>query len=68
VVACREETQIVRLCARLGIDPAEARRQIAAQWPLAEKLARADETVMTDDDLENTLRQVKALWDQLAQD
>lgn len=64
VVACRDETQIARLQARLGIDPAEARQQIAAQWPLSEKRAKADYIILTDDGLEDTRRQVQTLWDQ----
>ncbi|MDQ2687484.1 MAG: dephospho-CoA kinase [Armatimonadota bacterium] len=66
VVACREETQIARLQARLSIGPAEARQQIAAQWPLAEKSANADYIITTDDGLENTRHQVQTLWDQLS--
>lgn len=65
VAACTEAVQIARLCARDGIDAAEAGRQVAAQWPLAEKVARADYVVLTDDGLDDTRRQVAALWESL---
>ncbi len=62
VAACAENTQKERLCARDGISEAEAQRQIAAQWPLSEKAARAGKVITTDKDLEDTRRQVEALW------
>ena len=66
VVSCAAITQVARLQARLGVDEAEARRQIASQWPLAEKIARADVVITTDNSLEDTRRQVEALWEELA--
>ena len=65
VAACAAPVQIARLCARDGIEAAEAERQVAAQWPLAEKIARADFVVTTDRDLDDTRRQVAALWESL---
>lgn len=65
VAACAEPVQIARLCARDGIDVTEAERQVAAQWPLAEKIARADFVVRTDESLDDTRRQVLALWETL---
>ena len=65
VVACEETTQIMRLQTRQVIDEAEARRQIAAQWPISAKIARADIVINTDKGLEDTRRQVQALWDTL---
>ena len=65
VVICPEPMQQARLCARDGISQEEAQRQIAAQWPLAEKIIRADFVVTTDNDLEDTRRQVAALWESL---
>lgn len=65
VVTCAEATQISRLQERLGIDAAEAQRQIAAQWPLAEKAARANFVITTDGTLEDTRRQVQSLWNTL---
>jgi dephospho-CoA kinase len=65
VVTCTESLQITRLQARLGVDEAKARRQLAAQWPLAEKAARADVLITTDRDLAATQKQVEALWNTL---
>ncbi len=65
VVACMEETQVARLQARQGMTEAEARRQIAAQWPLPSKIDRADVVITTDKDMADTRRQVQALWDSL---
>ena len=65
VAACAEPLQAARLRTRDGIGEDEARRQIAAQWPLSEKTARADFVITTDADLEDTRRQVLALWERL---
>lgn len=65
VVACGEAVQIARLRARLGGSEEEARRRLAAQWPLAEKVARADAVITTDGGLEDTRRQVESLWNTL---
>lgn len=65
VVACSEDLQISRLRARMGIDEAGAQHLIAAQWPLAEKAVRADVVIRTDDGIEDTRRQVEALWNTL---
>lgn len=65
VVSCAEPVQLARLCARDGIIEEEAQRQIAAQWPLSEKIARAAFVVSTDYSLEDTRRQVAALWESL---
>ncbi len=65
VVACGEANQIARLQIRQGIGAAEARRQIAAQWPISAKIARADVVIMTDGSLEDTRRQVQEFWDSL---
>ncbi len=65
VVSCTEPVQQARLRARDGVSEEEAQRQIAAQWPLAEKIARADFGVTTDYGLEDIRRQVAALWGSL---
>ena len=62
VVRCAEPAQRDRLCARDGISEEEAQKQIAAQWPLSEKVARAGAVITTDYGLEDTRRQVRALW------
>lgn len=65
VVVCTEATQVARLQARQGMTEAEARRQIGSQWPLTSKIDRADVVIKTDKDLDDTRRQVRALWDSL---
>ncbi|MBV9849788.1 MAG: dephospho-CoA kinase [Armatimonadetes bacterium] len=65
VVSCAAETQVARLRERLGGDETEARRVAAAQWPLAQKVARAHTVITTDVGLEDTRRQVMALWEAL---
>ena len=58
VAACEPETQLNRLMARDGLGEPEARQRIAAQWPLREKIARADYVIRTDGSLDDTNRQV----------
>jgi len=65
VAACTEDVQIARLKVRLGIDVAEAGQIIAAQWPLAQKIARASVVISTDGTLEDTRHQVQELWNSL---
>ena len=65
VAACAESAQIARLCARDGIGEIEAQRQVNAQWPLSEKIARADFVITTDLSSEDTRRQVLVLWESL---
>jgi len=54
------EQQLERLRAR-GLSDEEARRRIAAQLPVAEKLRHATEKIDCSGSLENTHRQVEAL-------
>lgn len=65
VAACTEKMQIARLKARDGLDEGEAKQRLAAQWPLAEKIARADVVINTDGGLDETRRQVADLWESL---
>ena len=60
VAWCRPEQQMERLRAR-GMSEVEARRRIAAQLPLEEKLKRATETINCSGSLEETRAQVQAL-------
>lgn len=64
VCSCRPEQQIERLRAR-GLTDEQARRRIAAQMPLAEKLRYADDVVDCSGALEETLRQTDTLVDRL---
>jgi len=65
VVACPEELQIARAVARGGLTGAEARARVAAQAPLAAKLAVADHVVDNAGSLGETKRQVLRVWDAL---
>jgi dephospho-CoA kinase len=60
VTWCRPEQQLERLRSR-GFSGAEARRRIAAQLPVEEKLRYATEKIDCSGTLEETRRQVEAL-------
>jgi len=60
VAWCKPEQQLERLRTR-GMSEAEARRRMAAQLPLEEKLKRATETINCTGSLEETRAQVQAL-------
>jgi len=60
VAWCKPEQQLERLRVR-GMSEIEARRRIAAQLPLEEKLKRATETIDCSGSLEETRAQVLAL-------
>jgi dephospho-CoA kinase len=60
VAWCEPEQQLERLVAR-GLSEAEARRRIAAQLPVADKLRLATEKIDCSGSLEETRRQVEAL-------
>lgn len=63
---CRAEQQLERLKER-GLSDAEARQRIAAQMPIDEKRARADDVIDCSGLLEDTERQVVALVHNLKQ-
>jgi len=60
VAWCRPEQQLARLAAR-GLSEDEARRRIASQMPVEEKLRYATERIDCSGTLEQTRRQVEAL-------
>lgn len=66
VVACAPATQLRRVMDRDGLPASDVRRRIAAQLPIAEKIARADAVVGTDGGLQETDRQVSSLCRRLA--
>jgi dephospho-CoA kinase len=66
VAWCRPEQQMDRLRAR-GMSDLEAKRRIAAQLPLAEKLKRATDTIDCSGTLDETRAQVQALAEKLRQ-
>jgi dephospho-CoA kinase len=65
VVAVPEALQIRRLRGRDGRGEAEIRGILAAQWPIADKVARADYVVDNGGSRRNTRRQVKNIWGDL---
>ena len=65
VVAVDEATQVRRVCARDSLDEADARARIAAQLPLAEKVAVADYVIHNDGALEETRARVGAVHAEL---
>jgi dephospho-CoA kinase len=65
VVAAPEALQIRRLRGRDGRGQAEIRGILAAQWPLADKVARADYVVDNGGTRRQTRQQVKNIWREL---
>jgi dephospho-CoA kinase len=61
VAACPPELQLRRLMERDGLEEAAARARVAAQWPIAEKVARATDVVNTGGSFAETDRQVDAV-------
>ena len=61
VCACSPDEQVRRVIARDGLTEREARFRIAAQWPIEEKVRRADYVIRTDGDFAETDRQVAAV-------
>ena len=66
VAACDPQEQVRRLIARNGLTEEEARARLAAQWPIAEKVARAYRVIWTDRGYEETNRQVRDVYDALS--
>lgn len=66
VAAAEPDEQVRRIIARDGLGEAEARQRIAAQLPIAEKVARADYVIRTDRTFDETNRQVREIYEALA--
>jgi dephospho-CoA kinase len=67
VAATDQETQVLRVIARDGATEAEARQRLAAQLPIADKVARADFVIRTDGTFEQTDQQVEDVFQSLSQ-
>ncbi len=65
VCACEPGEQIRRIMNRDGLSAPEARARLAAQWPIDDKVARADFVIRTDGAFEETRQQVRAVFEQL---
>ena len=61
VVACTPGEQVRRLVRRDGLSLEAARARLAAQWPIGEKVARADYVIRTDGTYEETAAQVASV-------
>jgi dephospho-CoA kinase len=61
VMACDAEEQIARAVAR-GMTEADVRLRMAAQWPTADKAARADFVITTNGSFEETDRQIDVVY------
>jgi dephospho-CoA kinase len=61
VVACEREAQIARVMARDGLSREDAERRVAAQWPIDDKVKRADYVVRSDGSKADTDAQVTEL-------
>lgn len=65
VAACDPATQLRRAMLRDGLTAGDVRRRMAAQWPIAEKVRRADYVIRTDGTFADTDRQVADVARQL---
>jgi dephospho-CoA kinase len=68
VVSVPEAVQVARAVARDASTEAEARARVAAQMPLADKVAMADHVIDNSGSLEATLAQTDAVLDAICQD
>jgi dephospho-CoA kinase len=62
VVSVPEDLQLQRLIGREGLSETDARRRLAVQAPLQEKLARATWVIDNSGDLPATTAQVERVW------
>ena len=67
VAACEPEEQVRRVMARDNLSDADARARLAAQWPIDEKIKRADRLIWTDRGFAETDRQVTDTYTALLQ-
>ncbi|MGD9612557.1 MAG: dephospho-CoA kinase [Kiritimatiellia bacterium] len=63
-VASAEKTMLERLAAR-GLAPAAAQARIASQWPVREKMARADRVIENNGSLAELEETCRAVWNDL---
>jgi dephospho-CoA kinase len=61
VCACDSIEQLRRLMVRDGLSDDEARKRLAAQWPIEEKVARADFVIRTDGTHDDTDAQIASV-------
>jgi dephospho-CoA kinase len=68
VCACSPAEQIRRIMARDNLTAVEAKARLDAQWPIEEKVARADYVIRTDGSHAETDRQVRTVFEALNAD
>ena len=68
VVACEPGEQLRRLMSRDGLTEQDARARLDAQWPIAEKEARADYVIRTDGSVSDTDAEVHTVYEALLAD
>ena len=66
VCACDPAEQLRRIMARDSLSEEAARARLDAQWPIADKVARADYVIPTDGSFAETARVVRELYRALA--
>jgi dephospho-CoA kinase len=66
--ACDAEEQVRRVMARDRLSDAEARARLAAQWPIEEKVKRAQHVIWTDRGFADTDGQIRAVYARLMAD
>jgi dephospho-CoA kinase len=65
VCACEPAEQLRRLVVRDGLTESAARARLETQWPIAEKVARADAVIRTDASFSATDTAVRRVYDGL---
>jgi dephospho-CoA kinase len=65
VVACDPSEQLRRLVIRDGLTREAAQARLDAQWPIEEKVARADYVIRTDGGFTETDREVRMIFERL---
>jgi dephospho-CoA kinase len=65
VCACDPAEQLRRVMARDRLSEPDARARLAAQWPIEEKVRRADHVIVTDRTVAETESQVRTLHERL---
>lgn len=68
VCACEPAEQLRRLMARDRLPEPDARARLNAQWPIDEKVARADYVIRTDGTMADTEAQIRTVYAQLTAD
>jgi dephospho-CoA kinase len=68
VAACDREEQLRRVMARDGLPVSEALERLSAQWPIDEKVKRANCVIWTDRSFSDTDAQIKAIYERLSMD